>query len=226
MNVGVVTRSRPQLRAVRQSLWPCCAQAPAPQRRHESSFRRTTKRLRVKPDASFLPSSGSPDKDHIVFNPPSSAPSVYHTPLTFLPREDRRRAWLSPRQEQSASASSSSKTTTISSSTPSSPSAPQPHLPKPLSEPYEKKYHLGTKEIEEIRRLRLEQPEVNTANALAKKFDCSPLFVSIICQAPVQQWDRETAKLEEVKSRWGRRRRTAREDRVKRRELWGRGDEA
>src|SRR5690348_14225955 len=64
-------------------------------RRNESSFRRTKKKLNVKPDASFVFSKDSPATDHIIFNPPSSAPSVLHTPLKFLPKEDQRRQLFS-----------------------------------------------------------------------------------------------------------------------------------
>ncbi|KAI9849885.1 MAG: hypothetical protein M1837_000099 [Sclerophora amabilis] len=195
MNVGTITRPASSSLAVRSSR---ICQPAISNRRHESSFRRTTKRLRVKPESSFLPSKPSPQQDHIVFNPPSSAPSVYHTPFTFLPKEDRRREFFSGQ-----------------------PSKPSP-LPKPVRRPYEKRYHLGQPEIDEIRRLRLKEPHTYTVQTLAKKFDCSSLFVSIICQEPDEHRERSEAELEATKSGWGRKRRTAREDRAKRRETWGR----
>ncbi|OJD31742.1 60s ribosomal protein [Diplodia corticola] len=61
------------------------------QRRHESTTRRQLNRLRSVPSAPYATPSPSHTADHIIFNPPSSAPSVYHTPLKFLPAHDRRR---------------------------------------------------------------------------------------------------------------------------------------
>jgi len=173
-------------------------------RRHESSFRRTKQRLRVKPDSSFT-SSNTYAQDHIVFNPPSSAPSVYHTPSKFLPPNDRRR------QLFAAAAGP----------------VPQPQnsrLPPPVRKPYEKQYHLTATDMEEIRRLRGEDPNVWTREKLAKKFNCSNLFVGIVCEASRKRREGQQQILEAVKLKWGRRRRIAREDRVKRRETWGRDE--
>ncbi|KAI9881464.1 MAG: hypothetical protein M1830_000026 [Pleopsidium flavum] len=173
-------------------------------RRHESSFRRTKQRLRVKPDPSFA-TSNTYTQDHIVFNPPSSAPSVYHTPSIFLPPNDRRR------QLFAAAAGP----------------APEPQkarLPPPVRKPYEKQYHLTATDIEEIRRLRGEDPNVWTREKLAKKFNCSNLFVGIVCEASRERREGQQQILEAVKLKWGRRRRIAREDRVKRRETWGRDE--
>src|SRR5436190_23930966 len=58
--------------------------------RNESSFRRSKQRLNVKPDDSFIYSQKSARQDHIVFNPPSSSPTVYHTPSKFIPMDDKR----------------------------------------------------------------------------------------------------------------------------------------
>ncbi|KAI9805710.1 MAG: hypothetical protein M1833_005203 [Piccolia ochrophora] len=153
--------------------------------------------------ASFLTSPTSPQQDHIVFNPPSSAPSVYHTPSKFLPKDDRRRELFSALSDTSDALS-------------------QTNLPPPVRTPYEKKYHLVEKDFEEIRRLRREDPEEWSKEKLAKKFECSALFVGIVCQATKQRKEEQKQMLEAVKSRWGRRRRTAREDRTRRRESWGR----
>ncbi|KAI9831700.1 MAG: hypothetical protein M1819_004766 [Sarea resinae] len=178
---------------------------PSCWKRHESSFRRTKLRLRVKPDPSFASSSLSPQQDHIVFNPPSSAPSVYHTPAKFLPQGDPRRKLFA-----AVSNGSSSSTNTI--------------LPPPVRQPYEKKYHLTEADMEEIRRLRTEDPSVWTREALSKKFNCSNLFVGIVCQATKEHKGQQKEILEAVKAKWGRRRREAREDRVRRREAWQRDE--
>lgn len=57
--------------------------------RHAATRRRTKKLLNVAPHPSFL--SPPKDSDTIIINPPSSAPSVHHTPFKFLPKEDPRR---------------------------------------------------------------------------------------------------------------------------------------
>ena len=176
-------------------------------RRNESSARRTTKRLRSKPDASFTSSiPPSQINDHIVFNPPSSAPSPYHTPPVFLPPNDPRRALLAQSHKHANPYDQ-----------------PGRHLPPiiPKHRPYEKKYHLGQKEIEEIRRLRSEDPYKWTRAKLAEKFECSQFFVGMVAEASAEKKLAEQRKLEEIRGKWGRRRTYAREDRTKRRELWG-----
>ncbi|KAI9817026.1 MAG: hypothetical protein M1832_004743 [Thelocarpon impressellum] len=199
MNTAAVVR--PIVRHVPHSRpWAPCP--PSTGRRHESTFRRGTKRLRVKPEPSFLKTGSSPQQDHIVFNPPSSAPSVYHTPSIFLPKDDRRR--------DLAAVAYPSKT-----------SAASKRLPPPVRKPYEKKYHLKEPEIAEIRRLRREDPVTWSREALAKKFECSSLFIGIVCEATKEHKEKQSRIIEAVKSRWGRKRRTAREDRGRRRETWG-----
>ena len=184
-------------------------------RRHQSSFRRTRKALRVKPDSSFLPST-TETQDHIIFNPPSSAPNVYHTPQKFLPKSD-------PRRNLHSLVPSSSRGA-IPPSTPSS-SAPdqqsRSRLPAAVRPQYEKKYHLAQEQIDEIRRLRAEDPRMWTRVRLAEKFECSQFFVSLCCVAPEIKAERER-ELEQIKKKWGRRKREAREDRQTRKEGWGR----
>ena len=180
-------------------------------RRHESSFRRTRKALRVKPTESFLPSK-TETRDHIVFNPPSSAPSVYHTPQKFLPKGDPRRRMSS--LATPAPASSSLPDGSIA-------AAASATAMKPVRPQYEKKYHLSPEQVEEIRRLRKEDPRVWTRVKLAEKFECSQFFVSLCCCAPEIKEERER-ELALVKEKWGRRKREAREDRQTRKDGWGR----
>ncbi|KAG8529435.1 uncharacterized protein KY384_006072 [Bacidia gigantensis] len=175
--------------------------------RHESSSRRTTKKLRTKPNVSSLTASVSPDNvnDYIVFNPPSSAPSPYHTPAAFLPRDDPRRDLLSQSHLHS------------------NPYVDLRRSLPPLARKTQKqkKYHLTPKQIEEIRELRTKDPWKWTRKRLAERFDCSQFFVGIVAEAPTERKRSEMAKLEAVKERWGWRRRNAREERGKRQELWG-----
>lgn len=56
---------------------------------------------------------------------------------------------------------------------------------------------------------------------LAQKFNCSQFFVSLCCSAPEIAEERKQ-QLDDIKSRWGRAKHEAREDRQKRKELWGR----
>jgi len=69
-----------------------------------------------------------------------------------------------------------------------------------------------------MRRLRANDPENWTRIKLAKKFNCSSLFVRMCCEATKEEIEAEKAKMEALKARWGPKRRMAREDRVKRRE--------
>jgi hypothetical protein len=171
-------------------------------RRNGSSFRRTKRQLRVKPDDSFLHSPKSARQDHIVFNPPPSSPSVYHTPLKFVP-VDYRRQGIPPAIRRDTSAY---------------------QLPPAINEPYQKRYHLTLDDIAEARRLRTENPDLWTRDRLAKQFKCSSLFIGIVCEATQERKEQQEKVLEDVKSHWGRRRRTAREDRARRRESWGRDE--
>jgi hypothetical protein len=169
--------------------------------RHESSYRRTKKLLNIKPESSFLFSKMSPQQDHIIFNPPSSAPSVFHTPLKFLPKDDKRRQLLS-NPATSTLASTSSR------------------LPPPVVKvrPGYQRHHLSESDVAEIKRLRTTDPERWTRLKLARKFNCSSLFVGICCQATDEKIAAEKAKLEAVKAKWGPKRTMAREDRLKRRQ--------
>lgn len=178
--------------------------------RHESSARRTTKRLRTKPDPSFVSSiPGSHMNDHIVFNPPSSAPSPYHTPPVFLPPNDPRRKLLAQSHSHANPYNQ-----------------PDRRLPPMLKHHrlYEKKYHLREKDMEEIRRLRTEDPFKWTRSRLAEKFECSQFFVGMVCPASKEKMDKRDEEIEQIKAKWGRRKRYAREDRGKRRVLWGRDE--
>lgn len=177
-------------------------------RRHESSARRTTKRLRVKPNPSFTPPITADQlQQHVVFNPPSSAPSPYQTPAAFLPPSDPRRSLLTQAHEHA------------------NPYAqPNKRLPPPIEKPEEKRYHLKEEEITEIHRLRKEDPFTWSRKKLAQKFNCSEFFVAMICEASPERKAQQQRALDEIKARWGNRRRHAREDRQKRRALWGRDE--
>lgn len=168
-------------------------------RRHESSSRRSKHRLNVKPDASFT-SNNSPQQDHIICNPPSSAPSVFQTPLLFVPKEDKRRQLFSAIASRQAT-----------------PSRLPPVIPK--FAPVGIRHHLKDSDIAEIQRLRGSDPEKWTALRLSKKFNCSTRFIQMCAEAPEEKKERDRQKLEALKARWGPKKTLAREDRLKRKEL-------
>lgn len=178
----------------------CLLSLNATARRHESSYRRSKQRLNVKPDPNFVPSNGAL-QDHIIFNPPSSSPSVFHTPLKFLPKDDKRRKVLAITQERLNVLSHR---------------LPPPVDPKQLK--YQR-HHLSEKDVAEIKRLRAEAPEKWTRLQLAKKFNCSSIFIGMIAESSEAKRELERQKLEAVKARWGPTRTAAREDRQRRIEL-------
>jgi hypothetical protein len=72
--------------------------------------------------------------------------------------------------------------------------------------------------------LRSADPFTWTRKKLAEKYVCSQFFVGMICEASKERKEQQKQILENVKEKWGRRKRYAREDRAKRRELWGRDE--
>lgn len=177
-------------------------------KRHQSSYRRNKARLNIKPDPSFLPSKTEPH-DHIIFNPPPSMPNVYHTPTIFLPKDDKRRSLQLP------------TTKSLLANTPTFTPSGKERLPPPVRKPYEKRYHLTEKDLEEMRRLRAEDSMTWSAKKLAKHFDCSLMFVCSAIEGLAKEKIAMQAKVAEVvKSRWGAKRRVAREDRALRKEQW------
>ncbi|KAL3458487.1 mitochondrial ribosomal protein subunit L20-domain-containing protein [Aspergillus heterothallicus] len=171
-------------------------------RRAQSTYRRTKQRLRIKPDASFGSLSDKTEA-HIIHNPPSSAPSAYHTPLKFLPPNDLRRTLRNDASYNSLNADA---------------------LPSVFKSLPEKKYHLTREDVEEIRKLRSTDPLTWSRWKLAKRFNCSPLFIAQACEASPQKKEIQRHVLEAVQSRWGAKRRMAREDRELRKESWGRDE--
>ncbi|KAG9239609.1 mitochondrial ribosomal protein subunit L20-domain-containing protein [Amylocarpus encephaloides] len=174
--------------------------------RHESSYRRTKQRLNIRPAPEFVSSTARGQPDHIIFNPPSSEPSVLITPLKFLPKEDKRRQLLADAEAKFQ------------------PKAHATRLPPAIS-PKSKvpHHHLSDTDIAEIQSLKREDPEKWNANKLARKFNCSSMFVSIClkqCGADDTNYKKqEKDKLDAIRAKWGPRRTMAREDREKRKQM-------
>ncbi|KAI0108340.1 mitochondrial ribosomal protein subunit L20-domain-containing protein [Daldinia grandis] len=176
-------------------------------RRHQSSTSRTKRALKVAPHPSFFPTSASSDEStQVIYNPPSSTPSVYHTPFKFLPPSDpRRKANITQLLRTSADVSSSKSS-----------------LPPELKVP-ERKYNVTQEQVEEMRMLRATDPERWSVLRLSQRYGCAPYFVMMCCRAPTEHRERERARLGAVKERWGSIRTAARDERKKRKELLHKG---
>jgi hypothetical protein len=185
-----------------------CAQVLQPvQRRHESSYRRTRSKLNIKPDPAFLPSK-TEQHDHIIYNPPPSMPNVYHTPTIFLPRHDKRKAI------QATLASLGVQ-------------PPQTEAQKllPVFKETGPIVQLTQADVDEIRRLRMEDPYKWSQTQLTKKFNTSNAFVGYIIRGMSPEKAEQQKVVEEtIRSNWGKRRRTAREDRQIRKDRWFRDE--
>lgn len=75
-------------------------------------------------------------------------------------------------------------------------------------------------QIEEMRKLRLQDPKTNSCQVLARKYGCSPVFVSMVAPLPAEQRKEVEKELNEQREEWGERKRLVREIRKKRREFW------
>ncbi|KAI4920720.1 uncharacterized protein J4E92_008364 [Alternaria infectoria] len=197
---------------------------PLTQCRFESTTRRHRKLLALPEAPSYTPDRSAPT---LVFNPPSSAPNVYHTPLKFLPKEDKRRTMYAAAQQYATKLAHTRQSSPIAApGTPLSteaflPPRPSASLPAPLRKPYEKTYHLNEEDIAEIRRLRSADPDTWTRVKLADKFGCSQFFVGMVAKNE-KKAERVEKEHEAMRRKWGTRRREAREDRGRRKVLWGR----
>ncbi|KAH7402361.1 mitochondrial ribosomal protein subunit L20-domain-containing protein [Phaeosphaeria sp. MPI-PUGE-AT-0046c] len=214
---------KPLLRTIPRQT-PTPSLTPLTQCRHESTTRRHKKLLALPQAPSYTATHSKPT---LIFNPPSSAPSPFHTPLKFLPQHDSRRTLASAFQAQATHAAQRLQRSHVAApGTPLHadsylPPRPRTALPVPVRAPYEKKYHLGEREVREMRELRARDPETWTRVRLAERFGCSQFFVGMVAKAG-EKAERVERGHEEVRRRWGQRKREAREDRARRKEMWGR----
>ncbi|KAF1999750.1 hypothetical protein P154DRAFT_213286, partial [Amniculicola lignicola CBS 123094] len=178
---------------------------PTTQCRHESTARRHRKLLHLPEAPSYTPSKTAPS---LIYNPPSSAPSVYHTPSKFLPKTDKRKALFAAAQAYATLGALARKTPfTAAPGTPLHtvshlPPKPSAYLPPAVRTPYEKTYHLTQADIDEMRRLRAEDPDVWTRVKLAERFGCSQFFVGLVAKngGKAERVEREH---EMARGRWG-----------------------
>lgn len=195
------TRRAPALLPLRATAVPSL---DTTQRRSHQTTARTKRALRIRPHPSHLLRDTSSPTDEITFNPPSSQPTPFHTPFKFLPPTDPRRSnnlhLLFPA------------------------SAPIAYLPPETKPSRDKSYHLTKEDVEEMRRLRWEEPETWTMKKLAAKYKCSTKFVKIAARVT----DEYKKKLEEGKRRrmatWGPRKMKAYREKGQRIEMLFRGE--
>ncbi|CCH58711.1 hypothetical protein TBLA_0A09230 [Henningerozyma blattae CBS 6284] len=145
----------------------------------------------------------------LYFDPaPSSSTGSINSetiPLAFLPPNDPRRKFAEQiRQNDRLNVSD----------------APSVLLSKSSSRPEGKTYHLMPEQIEEIKKLRASDPEKYTRKVLAKQFDVSPLFISLVSSASKERLTEMDRRLKLIKNRFHPKRAIARDDRKKRKELW------
>lgn len=174
---------------------------------------RTKRSLKIAPHPSFLPDRTRPfpAADAIIYNPPSSQATPHHTPFLFLPRNDPRRDALKRIRANGLLPSTSIQ--------PSGQLAPAMNYKRRTP-----KSNITEKDVEEMKRLRAEDPITWSVNALAKKFDCSTVFVKMAAPASKEHTQWLAEKLERRKAKWGPMRAQAREDRRRREEMLHRGE--
>lgn len=184
--------------------------------RTQASSARARRVLNIPPHPSFLASDSRSQQDHIIFNPPSSAPSVYHTPFKFLPKSDpRRRANLASLFESHFA--SDAKVEDLPTVRPGDRRAAR------VSD-VAVRGPVTRAEVEEMRRLREEDAHKWSVTALAEKYDLPRGFVMACCQAPKDKIEFERKKLELIRQRWGPIRAKAREQKARRTEMLYRGE--
>lgn len=183
--------------------------------RSKATASRTRRSLNISPHPSFLAPDSSQQSDHIIFNPPASAPSVYHTPFKFLPKTDpRRRANLAKIFESHFAPTGATETTDL-------PTLPSHHKYNPT---FDARGPITKSEVEEMRRLREEDPHKWNVAALSEKYAIPHIFVMMCCQAPKEKLEFERKKMELIRQRWGPIRAKAKEDRHRRTQMLYRGE--
>ncbi|KAB8576174.1 hypothetical protein FH972_025702 [Carpinus fangiana] len=174
-----------------------------------------------------------PAGDRIVYAPPSSAPTPFHTPAKFLPRDDPRSAALSrlaaakqQHLQQHQRRDSAQHGTGLGGERlpPTLPPTRRPTQHVSAASSAAGAPHLSATAVAEMRALRREDEEKWTATRLAERFGCSRFFVGLVVQASPERRRVVQKEVDAVRARWGRKRRVARMERGMRKELWGRDE--
>ncbi|KAK3351804.1 mitochondrial ribosomal protein subunit L20-domain-containing protein [Neurospora tetraspora] len=183
--------------------------------RYQSTANRTKRMLNIPPHESFLnvPVEG----DRIIFNPPSSEASVYHTPFKFLPRSDpRRRANIYKLFKPQAP-------TPVEEATDANAAEHGEQLPPVLYNPT-KSYNVTAEQVEEIRQLRAKDPKKYSVTYLSNKYNCTKVFIMMCTQAPREHQEQHKLARARIAESWGPRRAAAKLDARRRKEMLHRGE--
>lgn len=206
MNSIIAARPTTALPTLRATLAQPATSA-IPRRSHQTTAR-TKRALRIRPHPShLLRNRPAAPNDEILFNPPSSQPSVYHTPFKFLPASDPRRSSNLKLLFPEATAGS----------------APD-YLPPAITPEDPKKYHLSKADVEEMRRLRWEDPDTWSLKKLAAKFQCSVTFVQIAAEVKGEYRAKLAEEWRRKRALWGPKKLKAREERDARLDMLFRGE--
>lgn len=204
---GLLARVRCQ--ATASSLTPLTAV-----RGHKTTAR-TKRSLKMAPHDSFLPdrTADAPVGSSIIYNPPASEASPLHTPFIFLPPNDPRRAAIVRMRA------------TTNPPIHAVPDGGRTQLPPAMNYPRRQaRYNLSAKDMEEMRRLRNEDPVTWSVSALARKFQCSTIIVRIAAPPPPGHLEWLRAKQERREARWGPIKTKAHEERKMRTDMMYRGE--
>lgn len=185
--------------------------------RYQSTANRTKRMLNIPPHESFLNVPIEGGGDRIIFNPPSSEASVYHTPFKFLPRSDpRRRANI-------YKLFNNNKSATPEPTAAASESTSEQELPPVLYNPT-KSYNVTAEQVEEIRELRAKDPKKYSVTYLSNKYNCTKVFIMMCTQAPREHQEAHKQARAKIAESWGPRRAAAKLDARRRKEMLHRGE--
>nr|CAG8465493.1 9946_t:CDS:1 [Entrophospora candida] len=93
-------------------------------------------------------------------------------------------------------------------------------LPPPLKKIQKKKYHLTDTDINSIKELRQKDPDKWTRSKLAKKFNCSQMYIGIVAPTTEERKARLKEQLMEQYSKMGYKKKFIKEERLRRRDMW------
>lgn len=139
----------------------------------------------------------------LIYNPPASLPSAKDTPRAFLPANDPRLSIMADKF----------KTYTV-----------KELDTMPIIYATKKEYDLTLEIVEQIFTLRHDNPKEWTIAKLAAKFNVDPKKVNIVTGLSEQKQLAILLKLERQKEKWSQKKKVARDDRKKRKQMWLRNE--
>lgn len=139
----------------------------------------------------------------LIYNPPAALPSLKDTPKVFLPPNDPRLKFMADKfkvysQEELAE--------------------------MPVIYGAKRDYTLTPEIIEQIIKLRSEDPDTWTIAKLAARFNVDAKKVNVVTGFSHQKQQRMLLELTKLKSEWSEKKALARQDRHRRKQQWLRGE--